>query len=232
MTKKISIVVDVLRASSTITALLGKGCSKVFPVSTIDEAYFFKKKKGYLIAGERNGITLPDFDFGNSPIDLEQINVKGKNVILTTTNGTKVIRKLMDSEKVFIGCLLNAGACITKVLSLFYKQSLNDIYIVCAGNKGKFALDDAICAGYLVETICRLTAPQQDSLIITDAAVAVRQIYRSYPDILSGFKESTSGQILIDLSCYDDIHYCAEIDVYNCVPVLNKNDVEPYFQNY
>ncbi|HHY16481.1 MAG TPA: 2-phosphosulfolactate phosphatase, partial [Firmicutes bacterium] len=148
----ICIVVDVLRASSTIVTLLAKGCPYVYTVETISDAKSLAQSQGLFLVGERNGIPIEGFDFGNSPFELEEFAPEGKNAILTTTNGTKAVELVASAPAVLIGCFLNASAICRKALELAGKYSTG-IGIVCAGRKGGFVLDDAFCAGYLVENL-------------------------------------------------------------------------------
>jgi 2-phosphosulfolactate phosphatase len=216
---KICIVVDVLRASSTIATLLAKGCRKVYTVETISEAKSLAQSKGLLLGGERNGLTVKGFDFGNSPFELEGFAPNGRNAVLTTTNGTKAVAMVASAPAVLIGSFLNARACCQTALELANKHS-TDIGIICAGEKGRFVLDDAYCTGYLVETL-HLTAINNDIDVgLSDAARAAQKLYQSYPDILSAFQESSSGQCLREINCTEDLASCSKIDTTEVVPLL------------
>lgn len=217
--ENICIVVDVLRASSTIVTLLAKGCRKVYTVETISEAQSLAQSKGLLLGGERNGLTVEGFDFGNSPFELEGFTPNGRNAVLTTTNGTKAVATVASAPAVLIGSFLNAMTCCQKALELASKHSTN-IGIICAGEKGRFVLDDAYCAGYLVETL-HLTATNNDTDIrLSDAAQAAQKLYESYPDIFSAFQESSSGQCLREINCTEDLASCSKVNTTEVVPIL------------
>lgn len=222
----VCIVVDVLRASSTIVTLLDKGCRSVYTVRSVAEARALAREKGWLIGGERNGLTLRGFNFGNSPFELQEVNLRGKKAVLTTTNGTKVIKKVAFSRAVLVGCFLNASACCGSALELAREHGTG-IGIVCAGEKGRFVLDDACCAGYLVKTLLRVGKEIGLNLAVSDAARAAHRLFESYPDIRSCFMESGSGRRLVEIEREEDIASCSRIDVSDAVPVLiNSNPCE------
>ncbi|APC08152.1 2-phosphosulfolactate phosphatase [Neomoorella thermoacetica] len=222
----VCIVVDVIRASSTIVTLLDKGCRRVYTVRAVAEARALAREKGWLIGGERNGLTLKGFDFGNSPFELQGVNLHGKKAVLTTTNGTKVIKKVAFSRAVLVGCFLNASACCRMALELTREHGTG-IGIVCAGEKGKFVLDDACCAGYLVKTLLHTGKEMGLTLAVSDASRAAHRLFDSYPDIQSCFRESGSGRRLVDIEREEDIASCSRVDVSDAVPVLiNSNPCE------
>lgn len=222
----VCIVVDVIRASSTIVTLLDKGCRSVYTVGSVAGARALAREKGWLIGGERNGLTVRGFDFGNSPFELEGMNLRGKKAVLTTTNGTKVIKKAAFSRAVLIGCFLNASACCRRALELVREHGTG-VGIVCAGEKGRFVLDDACCAGYLVKTLLRTGKEMELDLMVSDAARAAHRLFDSYPDIRSCFMESSSGRRLVEIKREEDIASCSRVDVSDLVPVLiNSNPCE------
>jgi 2-phosphosulfolactate phosphatase len=218
---KVCIVVDVLRASSTIVMLLAKGCRRVYTVSGVAAARRLARRQGFLLAGERGGVTLPGFDLGNSPSEVEALDVAGKEVVLTTTNGTRVVQRVARARAVLAGCFLNAKSCCERALALA-SQYRSSIGIVCAGERGRFVLDDALCAGFLVSTILQL-GNFDGPVVISDAARATLQLFNSYPDIVSGFKDSSSGKRLMEIGRLDDLFYCSRVNVTDCVPILVEN---------
>lgn len=215
----ICMVVDVLRASSTIVTLLAKGCQYVYTVATIDEAQSLAQSKGLLLGGERNGLTVKGFDFGNSPFELEGFKSNGRNAVLTTTNGTKAVETVAAAPAVLIGSFLNARACCQKALELASKHN-TDIGIICAGEKGRFVLDDAYCAGFLVETLQQSATNDNTEIGLSDAARAAQKLHESYPDILSAFQESSSGQCLREINCTEDLASCSRVNTSEVVPIL------------
>ncbi len=219
----VCIVVDVLRASSTIVTLFERGCDSVYTASSVSGAWSLAREKGLLIGGERDGLPLEGFDFGNSPSELQGIDLDGKSVVLTTTNGTKAVRKAASSEAVLIGCFLNASACCKKALEIAEERGAG-VGIVCAGEKGKFVLDDAFCAGYLVKKL-KLTAEAMGiEALLSDSARAAERLYGSYPDIRSCFLDSASGRRLLEIRMEEDIAACSRVDASEAVPVLVSGD--------
>lgn len=222
----VCIVVDVLRASSTIVTLLDRGCRSVYTVRSVAEARSLAREKGWLIGGERNGLTLRGFDFGNSPLEVQGVNLRGKDAVLTTTNGTKAIKMVAFSRAVLVGCFLNAAACCRSALEAA-RQHGAGIGILCAGEKGRFVLDDACCAGYLVKILLHAGKEMGLNPAVSDAARAAERLFDSYPDIRSCFMESGSGRRLVEIDREEDINACSRVDVSGAVPVLiNSNPCE------
>ncbi len=219
----ICILVDVLRASSTIVTLLDKGVSVILPVGSVQQARRLAREHGYLLAGERNGLAPPNFDFGNSPAELIHTDVSGRGVVLTTRNGTAALRRLTRTRAraVLIGCIMNATACCEQALALA-QQDDTYLSIVCAGQKGRFVLDDGVCAGFLVENIVRTVRSRGEDCLLSDAALAAQKLYHSYDDILSAFRESNSGTIIIKIGQEADLSLCARPDVSQVVPILTQ----------
>ncbi len=215
----ICIVVDVLRASSTIVTLLSKGCKGVYTVETISDARFLAQSKGLLLVGERNGIKIDGFDYGNSPSELEGFVPDGRDAVLTTTNGTKAVQRVFAAPEVLVGCFLNAKACCVRALELAAEHD-TDINIVCAGEKGRFVLDDAFCAGYLAAVLKEMAEIKGIKVKLSDAAQAAGKLYQSYPDVLGGFLDSYSGQRLIKINSAEDLTACSKINLTEVVPVL------------
>jgi len=216
----VCIVIDVLRASSTIVTLMSMGCQKLYTVETIEEALSLAQTKDLMLLGERDGIPLKDFDYGNSPAEIAKAQLAKKEAVLTTTNGTKAIaRAAQKAAAVLVGCFLNASACCQKASELA-KDYEAEINIICAGEKGKFALDDAFCAGYLIQNLLSLNSANETEL--SDAALACHKLYASYSDILTAFSDSSSGKRLIQLNFIEDLSFCSQIDIASAVPLLQQ----------
>lgn len=216
---KVCIVVDVLRASSTIVTLFDRGCRMVIPSGNVDKSRRLARKFGYVLIGERNGISPPGFDFGNSPSRLSRAELEGKTAVLTTSNGTAVLLRLAFTPTVLIGCLLNAVACCQKALTLA-KQQHADLGIVCAGHDNSFVLDDGVCAGFLVQTIIDLQRSWGNEFILGDGARAAIQLWRSYPSLGIAFQESASGRRVKEIGDEEDINFCARPNISRVVPFL------------
>ena len=140
---KIAVVIDVLRATSCMTSALSNGIKEIYPVSSTEECASYREK-GFLTAAERNGETVDGFDFGNSPYSYIDNNVTGKNLGMTTTNGTRAINLSQHAKQVIIGSFLNLDATIS-----YLQQAQEDVVFVCAGWKGRANLEDTLLAAYM-----------------------------------------------------------------------------------
>jgi len=216
---RVWIVVDVLRASSTLVTLLESGAGRVYPVKTVAQARRLARQEKGILAGERNGIPPSGFDFGNSPTSLSRADLSGRSVVLSTSNGTMVLDLLKESPKVMVGCFLNARACCQAAVEEALRLQVG-VGIACAGVRGDFALDDTVCVGYLAVEIERELLARGISPVLNDAARAAGQLYRSYPDIMSAFLQSASGRRVIEIGDEPDNEFCSRIDVSKKVPVL------------
>jgi 2-phosphosulfolactate phosphatase len=200
------IVVDVLRATSTIVQALDAGYRRVLSCSEVDEATALRDADGGgVLAGERKCVRIPGFDLGNSP--REFLEPRGETVILTTTNGTRaLVAAAASCERVYAGSLLNLAA-VTEAA----RRDGGDVTIVCAGVLGEFAMDDAYTAGRIAE----LLGGQQ-----TDGAVAAIRLAASYGNAHDGLAASQSARNLVAADLAEDIAWCARESVAAVVPRL------------
>ena len=215
----VCIVIDELRASSTITTILDRGCSRLYVTAGLDTARRLARTHDGILAGERGGFAPRGFDFDNSPSALARADLRGRVVILSTSNGTKVLGWVEDAPATLVGCLLNASACAKAAVELAGSMNAR-IGIVCAGTLGVFALDDAIAAGVLVGRAIEAVASRGWDYDLTEAAVAAVQLYSSYPDLITPLQNSAGGRLLASLGTHDDVPFCAQLDVTTTVPIL------------
>lgn len=194
------IVIDVLRATSTIAQALAAGYERVLCVPEIEDARALRAElPDSVVGGERNAVRIDGFDVGASP--REFLEPRARTLILSTTNGTRSIAAAAERcEEVLLGSLLNLDAVTAAA-----RGRGEDVAILCAGFKGDFALDDAYCAGRIVQ----LLAGEP-----TDAAVAADAIARSYPTALDGLNARTYGPPGLE----EDIAFCARESVLEAVP--------------
>lgn len=203
------VVVDILRATSSMVTGFAHGVSGIYPVAKLEDCRAMKAK-GYLIAGEREGEKVPDFDLGNSPFEYMAPELTGKLIALTTTNGTQAIAKSLGAAEIIIGAFLNLSAVAEHLI-----KSNNDILIICAGWKGKVNLEDTVFAGALVDKLTGIFS------LGCDAPLAARHLYRCAKGDLIGFlNESSHVKRLNKLNIHDDMRFCCTIDKYKVVPVL------------
>jgi 2-phosphosulfolactate phosphatase len=172
-----------------------------------------------LLAGERGGSAPRGFHFDNSPAALARADLRGRVVILSTSNGTRVLGWVKDTPATLVGCLLNARACAEAAVELAGSMNAR-IGIVCAGTRGVFALDDAVAAGVIVQDIIATIAARGGDYDMTEAAVAAVQLRSSYPDLITPLQNSVAGRLLAGLGTHDDVPFCARLDSSTTVPIL------------
>ena len=196
----VGVVVDVLRATSTIAQALASGYERVLCCAETDEARALRTRlPDSLLGGERQAVRVEGFDVGASP--REFLEAQARTLILSTTNGTRAILETAERcERVVLGSLLNLSVVATAVGD-------DDAVVVCAGFQGGFALDDVYCAGRIVHLL------GGDR---THAATAAELLARAFPSALDGLNARTYGPSGLE----DDIAYCAQEDLLDVVPEL------------
>ncbi len=216
--RSVVVIIDVLRATSTILTALQNGAMSVVPVATVSEA---QKTAAHLsnplLAGERNAVKPSHFDLGNSPLEYKTETVLNKEIVLTTTNGTRAIKSVEMAKEIVAGAFLNAES-VAKYLNK--KQS--DVLLYCAGTDGKFSLEDTLCAAQILSYL--------EDFTFTDAARWTLQGAKSYSlpakqetdKILSAISQSQHAVRLKKLGFEEDIHYCAQLNRFDFVPVLKQ----------
>ena len=202
------IVIDVIRATSTICQALASGYARVFCAAEVDEARALRDALGEgLLGGERNAVRIPGFDLGNSP--REYLEPAGKTLILSTTNGTRaVVAAAQRCERVLIASLLNLSSVVDAA-----RDAAEDVVVVCAGVQGALALDDAFVAGRIVELL---------GWERTDAAEAAARLVTTWSGAEEAFRASKSGRNLMENApeLEADIPFCARESVLDVVPRL------------
>ena len=199
---RVGIVVDVIRATSSIPQALAAGYERILCCAEIDEARGLREELGdeAVVGGEREGIVVPGFDVGASPREFAE-GAKARTLVLTTTNGTRaILTAAARCEVVLLGSLLNLSAVAAAA-----RDAGGDVAILCSGFKGTFALDDAYCAGRFVDALDGER---------TDAAIAASVVAARWPDPLEGLRARTYGPPHLG----PDIEYCAQVDLLQVVP--------------
>jgi 2-phosphosulfolactate phosphatase len=216
---RIVVVVDILRATSSMVTGFAHGIERIIPVSKLDECQAYGKQ-GYLTAAERDGQKADGFDFGNSPFSYMAENLRGRTVAMTTTNGTHAIRLSLAADQVVIGAFLNLSSVAT-----YLQEQQKDVLVVCAGWKGKFNLEDTLFAGALAQKLASTFTPEND------ATLASSHLYEIAKGDLAGFLSTSSHvQRLQKLDIFKDITYCLQHDIYDVVPVLEGDYLVRYQQ--
>ena len=211
---QIVVVIDVIRASTSICVALNNGVTAIAPIASINDAKAFKSK-GYITAGERESKQLEGFDLGNSPFDFEHTKLQSHKLAMTTTNGTQAINVAKNSDEVIIGTFINAKAVLNYLLA-----TDKNVLLLCAGWTNKVNVEDTLFAGMLAQELLQSNKYNFDS----DSVNLAIELYNSASNKLLEFILKNSPRLA---GKYDrlkaDIDRCLEIDKINIVPIL-KND--------
>ncbi|SMD36122.1 2-phosphosulfolactate phosphatase [Reichenbachiella faecimaris] len=206
---KIVVVVDILRATSVMVTALANGAKEIIPVATLDEAKSYLNK-GFLCAAERGGAQVEGFPLDNSPFSYMNEEIKGKPIVITTTNGTLAITKSTTADQVLVGAFLNIQA----VADYITKQD-KDVIVHCAGWKGKTNMEDTLFAGALVELL------YNSHNLACDTAHLSLKYYQSVKDnLLETVKNSAHAKRLNKLHVIKDIEFCVKQSTYDIVLIL------------
>lgn len=216
------IVIDVLRATSTIITALAHGATGVVPVETVGQAKQCSTAED-LLGGERYCKKITGFHAGNSPFEYTGDHIAGKRIVMTTTNGTRAIQKAARADHILAGSFINARACAQAAVSL-----RKDIALLCAGTQDTFALEDGLCAGLLVHELMQ-TAPLPSSTVTAnDLGTTLLSAYLYHEhNLLHVLSNCASGKRLIKLGFERDIAYCASINTVPLVPYFNHQMMVP-----
>jgi 2-phosphosulfolactate phosphatase len=212
----VAVVIDVLRATTTMVYALAAGCTAIRPMGDVEEAR--RTANGLpagkvLLAGERGGLKLPDFDLGNSPVEYVPGRCKDTTLILTTSNGTHALLRAAAAARVLVGAFVNYSAVCEQLLT-----TERPIHLVCAGDEGEPCLEDTLLAGALVETLCA-----HREVVLNDAARLAWDSFENNRTMLRMAMEASSGgERLCALGYAADIDAAARVDVFNFVPELQR----------
>jgi 2-phosphosulfolactate phosphatase len=220
------VVVDVLRATTTVAAALSAGASEVIPCLEVAEARNLASKRqaqgrgGVLLGGERDGVLIPGFDLGNSPAEYTAARVGGRTVFFTTTNGTRALVRCVGACRIVFGSFVNLSAIARAVR---HDEHLD---IVCAGTEGEVSWEDTLLAGALVDCLYSQSAPQ-----INDAAIIARTAWQrlGVPNgadgaLAASMRSGRGGQNLLKTGQAADLDLAAQIDRFAVVPQLDLSD--------
>jgi 2-phosphosulfolactate phosphatase len=208
----IVVVVDIFRATSAIVTAFHFGVKSFIPVSTIEEAKELEKQ-GFMTGGERNGEVVEGFDFGNSPSFYRTEKIRGQEIVLTTTNGTRAINiAAKGADTVLIGSFLNLQA-----LADHLQTQGKDVVIFCAGWKDRFNMEDSLFAGALTNLLLNSGKFYSDC----DSANASSLVYRTgRKNLMSFLKSCSHRKRLAHLNLEKDVEYCLQRDITDVIPVL------------
>jgi 2-phosphosulfolactate phosphatase len=210
---KTVVIIDVFRATSTIAAALHNGAKEIIPVATVEEAIAIgKETPNSLTAGERDGKVATGLQYGNSPAEYPGAFIKGKTLVLTTTNGTRLLHMVQDAAQIVTGAFLNLSA-----LSSYLLQQGNNVVLGCAAWKDKFNLEDTVFAGALAKRLLAGGYTTNDDA--TRSAVYLDQ--QAGGDYAAFLRDSSHYHRLAAYGLEHDLVYCSTPDLHPVVPVLD-----------
>lgn len=208
------VVIDVLRATSTIVQALASGAKAIYPVGGVEEAARLASTLGRedtLLCGERRGLKIEGFHLGNSPAEFTPERVAGQRLVMSTTNGTRAFQAAQPAGRILVGSLLNLGAVARAA------ADAQGLVVLCAGREGRFSLEDALCAGLLLD---RIEAERGEEPQLDDAARATRLLASSVRPDPAFLRTVAGGESLVAIGLEDDLEHCARLDVHDIVPEM------------
>lgn len=211
---KVAVVIDVLRATSSIITALYNGCKEVIPMAEIEEAVKISKnyeKDTFILGGERNAEKIEGFHLSNSPWEYSREQVENKTVLITTTNGTRAITKAADAKEVVLASFININAICDYVAALG-----QDIAIICAGTLGQFSVDDILVAGALIHGLHN----RDIELKLDDLGMTAEFMYEhSREDLHRVLSRTRHYSKLRELGLQRDLEDCLKLDTAPIVPI-------------
>ncbi len=218
----VAVVIDVLRASTTIAQALAAGAEAVMPFGEVADAKAYAANLppgSFLLGGERGGVRIEGFDLGNSPLEYTPDMVSGRTVLFTTTNGTKALKQCELAERIVIGSFANMDAIAKEV-----GETSLPVHLVCAGTEGAMSAEDVLCAGGLISDLQRLRG--RKILTDNDANRLAFELYVSHSEseasFLEALRESAGGRNLGALGYEADIKWAAKRNRFQIVPEYNR----------
>ncbi|WP_345221604.1 2-phosphosulfolactate phosphatase [Hymenobacter koreensis] len=219
---KVAVVVDILRATSSIVTALANGVTHVFPVAELAECAALGQEHGCLTAAERDGRAAEGFDLGNSPFGYLDgvLPVRGRAVAISTTNGTLALRRSLSADAVVVGAFLNLQAVVD-----FAQVQQKDVVVVCAGWKGKFCLEDTVFGGALAERLA-----DTFDVASSDATLAALHLWQqAKADLHAYLLQSSHVRRLNSLEANKDFEFCLRLDEYPAtLPIWQADRLVPF----
>ena len=218
ISNKAILIVDILRATSTIITAIANGALFLIPVNTPQEAFILYEKynREPLLGGEVDGKRIEGFHLGNSVSEYSDSVVKDKPIIIRTTNGTRAVNVCSSARHLVIGSFFNQSSCCH-----FLSQLGSDILIVCSGKEGKFGIEDAVFAGACVNKLSQIARIDK-----SDSAIAVEMLYQHCKsNILKVLRDSEHGRYLISIGLGDDLTLCSQVDTITVVPIYHNGKI-------
>jgi 2-phosphosulfolactate phosphatase len=213
------VVLDLLRATTTIAVALYHGARAVLPAASTEEALRLAQnleRDDVVLAGERKSQRIPGFALGNSPLEFTADAVRGKTVVMTTTNGTPALIAAQGGREVIVGAAVNFSAVVERCRAAL--AASGDLVILCAGRERQFALEDAFAAGRLTKVL--LPEGGLKTVQVNDGALAALELARHYGERwLRAFRASSHGRELETIGFREDVKVCASEDTHPILPL-------------
>ena len=212
------IVIDVLRASSTIATALSNGARAVVPAQDMAEAGKIASNmdhRSFLMGGEKGGEKIEGYHLGNSPLEYVGDTVQDRTIIFNTTNGTRAIGRARSADHLLVGCFLNAARVVQ-----FVEQSDKDVVIICAGWRNRVSLEDTLCAGLMLD---RLWRGQEPDRVSDTAHVAYSQYRHDHDRLDRALRRAHHARWLTERGHGADVDYCFQLDVLPVLPVYDDS---------
>jgi 2-phosphosulfolactate phosphatase len=214
-------VVDVLRASTSVTAAWSRGAERIIPLAEVEEAKVLSAtfpRGTALLCGERDGLRIDGFDLGNSPAEFGASVVAGKTLFFVSSNGTRLMARQDGARERIVASFINLSAAADHLTA-----SGADVAVLCAGRFGRFSLEDFVCGGALVSEVMARAASAETN----DAALAARRLWEDVyrGRVLDLFHDSTHGRYLASLGFEEDLTFSATLDTVPNVPVVREGRI-------
>jgi 2-phosphosulfolactate phosphatase len=218
--KRVAVVIDVIRATSTMVQALANGARGIFPTVSTEEAIKLASslgRKDTILCGERKGMKVEGFDLGNSPWEFIPDVVGGKQLVMSTTNGTRAFLAVEGADQILAACFMNLSA-VAHALS-----EAEDVLVVCAGKEDCFSLDDALCAGKLIKTVVE---GREAEVVLNDAGRVALEVASAYPVTADFLRSTAAGAALDTIGLGGDLELCASLDRYSTVPEMKERQIK------
>ncbi|MGL5543847.1 MAG: 2-phosphosulfolactate phosphatase [Cetobacterium sp.] len=211
------VVIDVLRATSVMVTAFKNGATSIFPFESIEDTkQACSLNNNGLLAGERKGLKIDGFHFGNSPLDFTEKQINGKSIFMTTSNGTRAIKNAKGYDNLYIASYLNLSA----IADILLKDG-KDSVILCAGTDDEFSLDDALCAGMIVNKIS-----ENAEIQMNDLTLSLKVLASFTKKIESVLKNSKHYSYLESIGYKKDLEYCIQVDMCKIVPLYKNGEIK------
>lgn len=216
------VVIDVVRATTTIIEALANGARAIFPTESTEDAVRLAQSLGRedsILCGERKGEKIEGFDLGNSPAEFTREVVEDKKLVMSTTNGTRALTIAQEGERVLPCALTNLGAVAEEL------ASVERIFVICAGREDSFSLDDALCAGHLIQRILDARDEDDEQPELNDASRAARALAQARKPTKRVLSLAAGGRAVIEIGLEEDLAICADVDRHDIVVEMSDQQI-------